>query len=81
VSENSGNGAFGVPILTSYRVEWDDDGGEWVATHERLGTILRGKDQAELTAARNRGVVKAANELLEIGRYAQANGYTPPPRS
>lgn len=81
MSENSGNGNFGVPVLTGYRVEWDDAGKEWVATHETLGTILRGKDQAELTAARNRGVVKAANELLELGRYAARSGYSPPPRS
>lgn len=78
MSDNSGNGRFGVPVLTGYAVEWDDDAQTWVATNDH-GTELRGRDQSELNAARGRLVDRLSREILEITHYAARNGYTPPP--
>ncbi|MCW2900426.1 MAG: hypothetical protein JWO67_2691 [Streptosporangiaceae bacterium] len=68
------------PVLAGYRIEWDAEAKEWLATHETRGTELRGKNQRALDVQRNLGVIQAGNELLEICQYALTHGYTPPPQ-
>jgi hypothetical protein len=80
MSDNSGNGAFGRPTLNGYTVEWSVATGEWVATSDTYGTELRGKDQAELDAARWTLVNRLADELQQqLLKTAPLFGYSPPP--
>lgn len=73
--------ALGTPVLNGYTVTWDVTTGEWVARSDSFSTVLRGKDQAELDAARWKHVVQLADELSQIIRDAAARGYSPPPRT
>lgn len=77
MSDNSGSGVFGTPILNGYAVTWDVTTGEWVARSNSSDTVLRGKNQA---AVRWDLVVSLADELSQIIRYAPQHGYSPPPR-
>lgn len=79
-AENSGSGIFGKPFLNGYTVEWDITTGEWVARSDSADTVLRGKNQAELDAARWNLVVSLADNLSQILREAPERGYSPPPR-
>lgn len=81
MSENSGSGAFGTPFLNGYTVTWDAGAGEWEARSATSDTVLRGKNQAELDAARWRLVVGLADELRAVIDAAPGLGYSPPPRS
>jgi hypothetical protein len=72
--------AIGTPSLNGYTVAWDADAGEWVARSNSSDTVLRGKNQGELDAARWRLVMTLADELSEIIRAAPEHGYSPPPR-
>lgn len=76
---NSGNEQFGLPILPGYEVEWDEAGQEFVATNSERGTVLRGKDQAELNAARGQLVNRLADDIMQMIREAPGRGYSPPP--
>jgi hypothetical protein len=80
VSENSGAGVFGTPFLNGYTTEWDVTIGKWVATSDTYGTVLHGKDQAELDTALRAHVLELADELSAILRAAPEHGYSPPPR-
>jgi hypothetical protein len=44
MSDNSGSGLFGTPILNGYTVTWDVTIGEWVARSNSSDTILHGKN-------------------------------------
>lgn len=72
-------GALGEPFLNGYTTTYDAETGEWVAASNSSDTVLRGKNQAELDAARWDLVVRLADELSAILRYAPAHGYSPPP--
>lgn len=69
------------PVLSGYTVTWDVTTGQWAARSDTFGTVLRGKDQAELDAARWRLVMSLADELAQILRDAPGRGYSPPPRT
>jgi hypothetical protein len=79
VSDNSGNGAFGRPILPGYTVEWHAEAEVWVATSES-GPELRGRDQRELESARNQRAAQIGDDIMGICRYAATHGYPPPPQ-
>jgi hypothetical protein len=71
----------GTPSLNGYTVKWSVATGEWVARSNTSDTVLRGKDQDELNAARWRLIVSLADELQQILREAPERGYAPPPRT
>jgi hypothetical protein len=72
-------GAFGTPFLNGCTSSWDVTIGRWVATSDAYGTVLHGKDQAELNEALRAHVLKLADELSAILRAAPGHGYSPPP--
>jgi hypothetical protein len=72
-------GPFGAPFLNGYTVGWDVTRGEWAARSNSSGTVLYGKDQAELDQARWDLIMSLADELIAIVRAAPAHGYSPPP--
>jgi hypothetical protein len=69
------------PILPGYTVCWDIRSGQWAATSDRFGTVLRGANQDELNEARWNLVLHLAGELQQIIRQAPARGHFPPPRT
>jgi hypothetical protein len=67
------------PILPGYTVRWDVRAGQWAATSDRFGTVLRGANQDELNEARWSLVLHLAEELQRI-IPPPAQGCSPPPR-
>ena len=68
------------PILPGYTVRWDIRAGQWAATSDRFGTVLRGANQDELNEARWNLVLHLAEELQRILRRPLVRGHFPPPR-
>jgi hypothetical protein len=82
VSNSAGAASgFDRPFLNGYTVEWSVATGEWVPRSDSSDSVLRGKDQAELDAARWSLVVTLADKLSQIIRHAPQHGYSPPPRT
>jgi hypothetical protein len=72
--------ALGEPFLTGYTTIWEPEGGQWVARSNSSDTVLHGKDQAQLDAARWDLIISLADELQRIIQAAPSHGYSPPPR-
>lgn len=68
------------PALSGYAIKWDDQEQTWVARSQPEGLyVLRGRDQAELDAARRRLIRRLSDELIETTNGAAERGYSPPP--
>ena len=68
------------PILPGYSVHWDVRAGQWAATSDRFGTVLRGANQDELNQARWDLVLRLADELQQTLRQPPARCCAPPQR-
>jgi hypothetical protein len=68
------------PILPGYTVRWDIRAGQWAATSDRFGTVLRGANQDELNKERWDLILRLAEELQRILRQPAVRGHFPPPR-
>lgn len=79
-STSQGASGFNTPVLPGYTVRWDEAAGEWVATSDTYGTVLRGRDQRALEAARGAVVTQLADEMYQIIRAAPLFGYSPQPQ-
>jgi hypothetical protein len=68
------------PVLPGYTVRWDIGAGQWAATSDHFGTVLRGANQDELNEARWDLVLRLAEELPRVLRQPPARGCSPPLR-